>query len=59
MEKCKKNKTLKICQTNVFAVTVITMLVIITGLVIVIASIAYILISASQHGEERKWTFEV
>jgi len=54
---CEKDKTLKVCQTNTFAVAVITMLVIAAGLVIVIATVAYILIASasSMHGEN-KWT---
>jgi uncharacterized BrkB/YihY/UPF0761 family membrane protein len=47
MKRCEKDKTLKFCQTNTIAIAVIMLLMIVAGLVIVIMTVGYIMISAS------------
>ena len=47
MKKCEKEKTLKFCRANTLALIVIILLIIVAGLVIIIATVAYIMISAS------------
>lgn len=47
MKRCEEDKTLKFCQTNTVAIAVIMLLMIVAGLVIVIMTVGYIMISAS------------
>ncbi len=47
LKRCEIDKTLKICRTNTLGVVVVILLIIVAGLVIVIATVAYILVSTS------------
>jgi len=49
-KKCEENNTIKFCQTNTLTLAVIMLLIILAGLVIVIMTVAYIMISSGEGG---------
>jgi len=49
-EKCEKDKTLKVCQTNTLTLIAAVLLIMVAGLIIVVLTVAYIMVSASAGG---------
>jgi len=49
-ERCKREKTLKICQTNTLTLFMAVVLIIVAGLIIIVLTVAYIMISVSMGG---------
>ncbi|MCD6402784.1 MAG: hypothetical protein J7K98_00460 [Candidatus Aenigmarchaeota archaeon] len=50
MKRCETDKTLKLCRTNTIAIVTIILLIMVAGLVIIIATVAYIMLSAETGG---------
>jgi len=51
LKKCETDKTIKFCRTNTIAIVTIILLIMVAGLVIIIATVAYIMVSASGGSE--------
>ena len=58
-ERCKIQKTLKICQTNTLTIVLVVLMIIGGGLVIIILTVSYIMMNATKSTEKTvsvEWT---